>query len=172
MLQSDISYMLGALLMLPFMVAFYLIYRADNGALSILALILGIVGIIIINVSQFRLIIKQLTLEQNMPQVALGTGLIGISILLFSLLGRGNLQLPSGFTWLGIVLGILMGSGILLGAFFGKEVHATMTGALDWSKANPFMLVAFIANFLSQVGYPVWGIWLGRIVLRGAISLS
>ena len=168
---SDVSYMLGALLTLPFMWFFYQLYRADQVVLRSLALLFGIIGVIIINVSQFRLIIKQLSLEQNMPQVALGTGLIGVSILLFSLLGRGNPQLPSGFTWLGIILGILMGSGILLGLFFGKDVYATMTGTLDWSKANPFMLVVFALNFLSQVGYPVWGIWLGRMLLRGALSL-
>jgi hypothetical protein len=169
---SDISYMLGALLTLPFMWFFYQLYRVDQVMLSSLALLFGIIGVIIINMSQFRLIMHQLSLEQNMPQVALGTGLIGLSIFLFSLLGRANAQLPGGLTWLGIVLGILMGSGILLGLFFGKDVYATMTGTLDWSKANPFMLMVFAANFLSQVGYLVWGIWLGRMLVRGALSLS
>jgi hypothetical protein len=168
-LLSDISYMLGALLTLPFMVAFYLLYRAGHGMVSILALLLGIFGVLIINVSQFRLVIKQLTLEQNMPQVAMGTGLIGLSILLFSLLGRGNAQLPSGFTWLGIVLGVMMAMGVLVASFYGKEIFAMMSGNLDWSNANPFMLIVFAVNFLSQVVYPVWGIWLGRMLLRGVI---
>jgi len=170
-LMSDISYMLGALLTLPFMLAFYLLYRVDQGMVSLLALLIGITGVIIINVAQFRLVTKQLSLEQNMPQVVLGTGLIGLSILLFSLLGKVNVGFSSGFTWLGIVLGILMGSGILLVLFFGKDVFATMTGALNWSHASPFMLVAFAANILSQVGYPVWGIWLGRILLQGRLSI-
>jgi len=169
---SDISYMLGALLALPFMAAFYFLYRAEQGMLSLLAMLIGIAGVLIIDVAQFRLVTRQLPLEQNMPQVVLGTGLIGVSILLFSLLGRGNPQLPGGFTWLGIGLGVLMGSGILLGLFFGKAVYATMTGALEWSKANPFMLAVFAANFLSQIGYPVWGIWLGRMFLRGKILIS
>jgi hypothetical protein len=169
---SDISYMLGALLTLPFMVAFYLLYRDDQGMLSLLALLIGIAGMIIINISQYRLVTKQLSLEQNMPQVALGTGLIGLSILLFSLLGRVNTQFPNGFTWLGIIIGAMMAMGILVAALYGKEVFEMMSGTLDWSKANPFMLVVFALNFLSQVGYPVWGIWLGRMFLRGLISIS
>jgi hypothetical protein len=171
-MMSDFSYMFGALLTLPFMVAFYLLYRAEQGMLSLLALLIGVTGVIIINVSQFRLVIKQLILEQNMPQVALGTGLIGLSILLFNLLGRGEAQFPSGFTWLGIVLGTMMGMGILVASFYGKEIVAMMSGTLDWSMANPIMLVVIAANFLSQLGYPIWGIWLGRMLLRGAISLS
>ena len=169
---SDISYMLGALLTLPFILAFYLLYRTEQGMLSLLALLIGIAGVIIINMSQFRLVTKQLTLKQNMPQVALGTGLIGLSILLFSLLGKWNAQFPSGFTWLGIAVGAMMAMGIFVALFFGKELFAMMSGNLDWSNSNPFMLLVFVANFLSQVAYPVWGIWLGRMLLRGAIVLS
>ena len=169
---SDISYMLGALLTLPFMWAFYLFYRSDYGLVSLLTLLLGILGVIVINVAQFRLVIHQLTFEQNLPQVVIGAGLIGIAITLFNLLGRANAQLPGGFTWLGIVVGVMMAMGILLALFFGKEFFAIMSGNLDWSKANPFMLVVITATFLSQLGYPVWGIWLGRMLLRGVISLS
>ena len=95
---SDISYMLGALLTLPFMWAFYLLYRSDQGLLSLLALLLGILGVAVVNVTQFRLIIHQLTFEQNLPQVVIGAGLIGVSIVLFNLLGRANAQFPIGFT--------------------------------------------------------------------------
>jgi hypothetical protein len=168
---SDISYMLGALFTLPFMVAFYLLYRDDQGMLSLLALLLGILGVIVVNVAQFRLIVHQLTFEQNLPQVVIGAGLIGISITLFNLLGRGDTQLPGGFTWLGIVVGVMMAMGILLASFFGKELFAMMSGNLDWSNINPFMLVVVSATFLSQLVYPVWGIWLGRMLLRGVISL-
>ena len=169
---SDISYMLGALLTLPFMWAFYLLYRTEQGMVSTLALLLGILGVIVINVSQFRLITQQLSLEQNMPQVALGTGLIGVSILLSNLLGKGNMQFPSSFTWLGIVVGGLMAMGILVASFYGKEIFVMMSGSLDWSQANPFMLLVFAATFLSQLGYPAWGIWLGQILLRGKILIS
>ena len=169
---SDISYMLGALLTLPFMWAFYLLYRSDQGLLSLLALLLGILGVAVVNVTQFRLIIHQLTFEQNLPQVVTGAGLIGVSIILFNLLGRANAQFPIGFTWLGIIVGTLMAAGILLASFFEKELYAMMTGALDWSSANPLMLLVVTATFLSQLAYPVWGIWLGRMLLRGAISLS
>ena len=65
-----------------------------------------------------------------------------------------------------------MAAGILLASFFEKELYATMTGTLDWSSANPLMLLVVTATFLSQLAYPVWGIWLGRMLLRGAISLS
>jgi hypothetical protein len=171
-MMSDFSYMLGALLTLPFMVAFYLLYRAEQGMVSFIALLVGVTGVVIINMSQFMLVTKQLTLAQNMPKVALGTGLIGLSILLFSLLGRANALITGGFNWLGIILGVMMAMGILVASFYGKEIVAMMSGTLDWSMANPIMLVVIAANFLSQLGYPVWGIWLGRMLLRGAISLS
>jgi hypothetical protein len=167
---SDISYLLGAILMLPFMLAFYDLLRPDQPTATLLALLVGMAGVLLITVAQIRLMIGQISLEQNMPTVTLGTGLIGISVLITILLSRSNPQMPTGFLWLGIVVGVSLGVvGILAGVLLPKDIYLMMTGGLDWSNLNPFMYVIFVAAPISQLGYPVWAIWLGRLILNNHI---
>ena len=167
---SDISYLLAAILMLPFMLAFYSLFRPDQPTATLLALLVGMAGVLLIAVAQIRLMIGQISLEQDMPTVSLGTGLIGISILISILLSRSNPQMPNGFVWLGIVIGVFLAVvGILGGVLLPKDIYLLVTGGLDWSNLNPLLYVVFVAAPISQLGYPVWAIWLGRLILNNHI---
>jgi hypothetical protein len=167
---SDISYLLAAILMLPFMLAFYNLFRPDQPTATLLALLVGMVGVLLIVVAQIRLMIGQISLEQNMPPISLGTGLIGISILVSILLSRSNPQMPTGFVWLGMVSGLFLAvGGILGGVLLPKDIYLLVTGGLDWSNLNPLLYVFFVAAPISQLGYPVWAIWLGRLILNNSI---
>lgn len=137
---------------------------------TLLALLVGMVGVLLIAVAQIRLMIGQISLEQNMPPLSLGTGLIGISILISILLSRNSPQVPTGFVWLGMVSGLFLAVvGILGGVLLPKDIYLLVTGGSDWSHLNPLLYVFFVAAPISQLDYPVWAIWLGRLILNNDI---
>jgi hypothetical protein len=160
---SDISFVIAALLMLPFMAVFYLLFRPEHQLWSLLGLLVGIVGIVYFSIAQIRLIISQITFEQNMPQAMMAVGLIGVSLLIFNLLALTETQFPPAFVWLGIIFSALMAQGVITSSFFSQQVLAMTSGGQSFTELNPFMYVLLAAFAISQIGYPVWAIWLGRL---------
>jgi hypothetical protein len=93
----------------------------------------------------------------------LGFGGLGLWVLLVSA-GRADEALRGGLRWIGIATGI--GNMLLPVAFVG----AGGTQAIDDPEAvlrMPLVLISFIAGVIaSEIGYPIWAIWLGRRLRR------
>jgi len=151
------------------MLAFYLLFHTEHQFGSLLGLLVGIAGIGYFSIAQIRLIIGQITFKQNMPQAMMAISLIGVSLLIFNLLAYPNSQFPRGFVWLGIVFSALMAQGVLTSSFFSEQNLAMISGSISFRQLNPFMYILLFAFAISQIGYPVWAIWLGRLILTGKI---
>lgn len=167
---SDITYVIAVLLMLPFLAAFYSLFRDEYRLPSLLGLLIGIIGIVYFSTAQIRLIIGQISFNQNMPQAMLAIGLIGSSLLIFNLLARADPQFPSSFVWLGIIFSAFMAQGILTSSYFSQQILDLTSGSFNFSGLNPSMYVLLAALAISQIGYPIWAIRLGRLILRGQVN--
>jgi len=163
---NDITYVLSLFPILSYMVGIFGDSQPDYPYLALLALLTGITGIGMIMVTQVRLVLKNISLERNMPQGALGSGILGISFIINHLLIQQLNILPSRFNWLGLATGVLMAMGILTGLFYGREMFGMMTGKLDWTTANKLALAVIISNFVAQLGLNTWVFWLGSYLIN------
>jgi hypothetical protein len=167
---SDITFVIAALLMVPFTAAFYNHFRPENQLASWLGLLVGLAGIGYFSIAQIHLVSGQITFTQNMPQAMLAFGLMGVSLLLFNLLARADPQFPAGLIWLGVIFSAFMAQGVLTSSYFNQQILDITSGSFNFSGLNPIMYLLLVALAISQVGYPVWAIWLGRLILRGEIN--
>lgn len=163
---NDITYVLSLLPLFPYLFGVYGSISIDYPIPGLIIVLIGISGIGLVAVSQTRLIMRKVELEKNMPQVALGSGILGASILLNNLLSHRTQLFPDYHNWSGIVTGLMMAMGIPTALFFGKELLNMMSGKLIWAKANKAALIVIILSFIGQIGYLVWVIGLGKYLIN------
>lgn len=169
---SDYVYAITPILMIPMMFAFRHIYQAQHVGGSQWALVLGIIGAAIASLNQVVFLLKVIDLKQSMLGASVGIGLIGITILLYSLFSRTSPDFPNWFVIFGVVLGVAMALGLIFGPFFLDDVFALSTGSLDYANMKPIMYLVMLAGAINQLGLPVWLLILGRMFLIGKLNIS
>ena len=129
---------------------------------SRVALVIGLVALLGVGIIQLPFAAGLISSAIAGPLVTVGLGGIGVWVFLVSL-GRADQALNRTLRWIGIVTGV--GYVLLPVAFFA----AGGSGAIEDPQAlfqSPFLIIAFTASVLSsQIGYPIWAIWLGRRLL-------
>ena len=158
---NDISYAIALILLTPVLFSFHNYLRSSNPLLALLAVILILVGILIISITQLRLVFRTIEFELNLRQGAFGSGLLGVGFIIFNLMHLNTAVIPSGSAWLGLFSGILMAMGIPTGLFYSKEELAMTTGQLDWKNTNKLAIVSVSSTFIGQIVLIVWVFWLG-----------
>ena len=121
---SDYFYVLTPLLILPLFMAIRKFQGVQNAEISQVVQTIGIIGILIASLAQVILLLKIIEFKQSIWGNSIGLGLIGIPILVFSLMNFGNSNLPAGFNWFGVILGVVMAVGIPAVFFFIDEFSA------------------------------------------------
>ncbi len=162
---NDVTYVLSLLPLLPYLLGIYGSISMDYPFIGIINVIIGISGIGLVTVTQTRLILRKVKLEKNMPEVALGSGILGASILLNNLVSQRTKLFPDNHNWAGIGTGSMMTMGIPTALFFGKELLDLMSGKLIWAKVNKIAILVIILGFIGQIGFLVWSIGLGRYLV-------
>ena len=162
---NDVTYVLSLFPLFLYLLGIYGSISMDYPFLGFINVIIGISGILLVTVSQTRLILRKVKLEKNMPEVALGSGILGASILLNNLVSQRTKLFPDNHNWAGIVTGLMMTMGIPTALFFGKELLNLMSGKLIWAKANKTAILVIILGFIGQIGFLVWSIGLGRYLV-------
>jgi hypothetical protein len=170
-LMSDYAYALTPILMLPLMFSLRSILQGQNGAASQWALVLSVIGAVIASVSQVIFIVNVIDLKQSMVGNGLGVGMMGIAILIYSLLGRANVDISTAFAWFGIILGAGMALGLVSGTVFLDQTYGMATRSFDMRDLNPFMYLFLLAVPVTQLGLPVWLLMLGRMLLLGKLDI-
>jgi hypothetical protein len=139
--------------MLPVAVAVYLLTRPDYAWLALLALAVGCIGMIVVAVLQTLLVAGRVGFEQTIAQVLAAGAAIGLW-----LIAANALALVAGaLSWGLVAFGIAAGAGYLLtavGFYRGRQEHPLF----------------YAGSLLMVVGYSVWAIWLGRLLLTGAVA--
>jgi hypothetical protein len=143
---NDISSVLQLLFMLPLPLALYRLFRHNAQTLNLLAA-LGIAGMLVGVVGQSLLVFDVITYQQSLAFFP-GAAAIGIWLLLTDYLALASGLFPRGLAWAGFIAG----AGYLV----------TVAGFLLGGQQNLFF---YIGGFVLVISYPVWAIWLGRLLL-------
>lgn len=155
---SDLFPIIQMALLLVVAYGLYLVQRPDAPTMSLVAAIIGAIGMLGVILLQSLLMLKVIPFDQEVGPVVLATGVVGVWIVLVNYLGRRQGGLPSWLTWLGIVVGA---------AFVLEPVLlSAMGGGVDWRAivSNYALLAASVIVFLvAYVGFPIWVISLGRV---------
>jgi len=173
---SDISSAMSVIFLIPLVLAFDRYYGSSNRGLSQIAQILAIAGILATAVAGFLIAFRMITLQQSFPPVITGYGLVGVWLMVINYLGLNNPDMPRRFTWIGLVVGLAMSTSLLIGLFWADDLLSMFTGFVGLSQGNGsnifMMILFFVGAPIHQFGFPVWAIWLGRMILSGKVSLS
>jgi len=172
---SDVSSAMSVLVLIPLSLTFYRYYRASFRWPSQIAQFLGVAGMLAVGVTGFLVALRMGEFKQSLTPVMIGYGLIGVWLTVNNYFGLKDSDLPRKFTWLGLVVGIAMATTLLIGLFWIEDMFSMLTGFAGQSQgngSNPLMMVVlFVGAPIHQLGYPIWAIWLGRMILAGKILL-
>lgn len=165
------------LLTIPMLIAIGRIIMTKHESLQTLGRaiqILGVLGALIDLIQSILFLSGTLALEQSEAWTAIARGLIGIAILTYALVNYKDPELKSSYVWLSIILGLVM-SPLLSGL---SGVGLDLQGASDaiaqgnTAEISPIVLVLlFIMAPTYLLGWPIWLIWTGRLLLKGKLSI-
>jgi hypothetical protein len=150
---QDAASALQVLLMLPIALVLHVSFRARAPALSLLAMVVGIAGMLVAGVLQALLVFRVVQFESTIRTTLTAGGAIGAWLVVVGALILADGTLPSGLAWSGIVAG---GGYILLviGFWLGGQQHPLFWGG----------------SLAAVIGYAVWAFWLGYAALSGALA--
>jgi len=113
-------------------------------------------------VSQILYVPRIITSQQAGPLLTVSAGIVGAWLLLVCIAGRSTGILPRGLVWLGILSGV--GMIILTVTYFAtggpevSDIQAELPGV-------PAMIGFGLGVLGQSIGWPVWAVWLGRVLL-------
>jgi hypothetical protein len=148
---NDISSVFQVLFMLPLALGLYLLLRPHAPAVSLVATVIGIGGMLLVAVGQSLLVFGAITFEQSLKFFPAG-GAIGVWLVLVGYLALSSGLLPQGLAW----VGALAGAGYMVtvvGFLLGGQEHA----------------VFYVGGLVLAISYPVWAIWFGHLLLSAGV---
>ena len=173
-LLSDNMTIYTSLLSIPLMIALGKMANTHNGSLSSYGQVIGVLGAAInfiggiINVNALS---GNIEYYQSASWIYVGSGLIGIAILIFALQERKNPDRAKGFVWLSIVFGLAMTMNFIALAF-RDELNAFMRFEISFAEVNLFLrLMMFTGSPIVILGQPIWLIWAGRLFVKDKLSI-
>ena len=167
--MSDFSNILTMLLLLPFSFALFKKNRITAPVLSLIALILGITGILSISITSAVLIARKIEFLQSLPPVFGGYVAFGISLLINLWIARKNASLPpSVLNW-----GMMIGLGLVsIAGLLTVDLAQLFSFNMDGLWSNPLIYPAFVLTPFFFIGYPFWAFMAGRWTLASKILLQ
>lgn len=161
---SDIFPIIQMALLLVVTCGLYAIQRATAPRTSIIGTVIGVIGMLGVIVLQTLLRMGVVRFEQEIGPLVMAFALVGVWLIVANDVGRRQRSLPSTLAWLGMAVGI---ASIL------EAVIVAVAGGADWRTymSNPLLVVVSAVVFLLvYVGFPIWAIWLGRVLLKAERS--
>ena len=164
---SDLTNALTVLSIIPFALAIYRMNQSIPPMLNLIALLIGIAGILAVTLASFMIIFGRINFFQYLPPVLLGFSGLGLMLIGILSVARNQELLPANATFWGIVIGL----GLLsFGGLVAVDVSQAFNGGWRSLFANPFIYPALIFGPFFVLGFPIWAIWLGRLLRSGKLA--
>jgi hypothetical protein len=138
----------------------YAEHHAKSPLLSQIALSLAVVGAIFTIVGSILIIYGFTDFVLAGWYTGLGNALIGVWLVAFCYSMQRGDALPHNLIMFGLVVGVFMAVGLIgiPGIFAGIDSMESM----PW-----YLYIAFFGYLGTYILYPIWTIWLGRLILSG-----
>jgi hypothetical protein len=151
---NDISSIFQVLFMIPLAFALYFLLSPSMRTLGLIAAVIGIAGMLLAAYGQSLLVFRKIDFEGSMKYFPAGAA-IGIWLVVTCSFALGDNLFPGGLAWAGILAGL---SYIVIVAAFLIKGQQNM--------------VFYIGGLILGISYPLWAIWLGRLIGTGALMVG
>lgn len=148
-LINDLSSILGALVLLPILLALYRLVRAANPRAAFAAYGAGTGAMLFAALWQTLFVLRVIPLSATLASVPIAFGVLGLCIAVDSWLAQRIAAMPSKLAWLGIASGVAY-VVVIAGFIVGGQNH-------------PLTIVAGLAAVILN---PIFMIGLGRLWAR------
>jgi hypothetical protein len=146
---NDLFSVLQVLLMVPLVMLFDALSIPSSILPRIACTFLGLAGMLITAFGQISLLAGKIDFEGSGKYILAG-GAIGLWLIAVNLSALNWGNFPAGLLWLGAAAGL----GYLI----------TLVGFVIGGQESP---IFYGGGLILGVCYPIWGIWLGRLLLAG-----
>lgn len=150
---NDISSVFQVLFMIPLALVLHRLLPLGPRTLGLIAALIGIAGMLLAAYGQSLLVIGKINFEGSMKYFPTGAA-IGIWLIATCSFALGDNLFPGGLAWAGILAGL---SYIVIVAAFLIKGQQNM--------------VFYIGGLVLGISYPIWAIWLGRLIGTGALMI-
>ena len=138
----------------------YAEHHAKSPLMSQIALSLAVVGAIFTIVGSILIIYGFTDFVLAGWYTAAGNALIGLWLVVFCYSMQRGDALPHNLIMFGLVVGAFMAVGLI-------GIPGTFAG-IDSMESMPWYLyIAFLGYWGTYILYPIWSIWLGRLIVSG-----
>lgn len=144
---NDLFSVFQVILMIPLVFFFNQLITPHSYVTLIISSLFGLGGILFSAVGQIRLLLDKIDFEESLKYFPAGAAM-GFWLIMVNVYSRGSGELPAGLIWAGIGAGI--GYLLIVGGF------------LKGGQKDP---IFYGGSLLLGICYPIWGIWLGRLIL-------
>jgi hypothetical protein len=146
---EDVSSVLQLVFMITLAIGLYQLLPTSTKSINLFAAVVGIAGMLVSMIGQGLLVLGRIDYQTSTKFFPAGIA-IGIWLVVVCWLARTNGFLSNGLAWAGFIAGA--------GYFF------TVAGILWGGQDSPIL---YLGGLGAGIGYPVWAIGLGRLLLAG-----
>lgn len=150
---NDITSVILALSILPVLLILHRLHRNAAQTISLVALVIGGIAMLVAAVFQTLLILKVIAFAQTAVVVPATFGVLGASLMIYGYLARTNQSLPPRLALVSMIAGVGYVL-VILGIIIGGQEHP----------------LAAIGGLTAVICYPICAIWMGRLLLAGALT--
>ena len=151
---NDISSVFQVLFMIPLAFVLYGLLPYNVKTIGLIAALIGIAGMLVAAYGQSLLVLGKIDFEGSMKYFPAGAA-IGIWLILTCAFALSHNLFPNGLAWTGILAGVSYIVIVLAFLIKGQQ-----------------NMVFYIGGLVLGISYPVWAIWLGRLIGTGALIVK
>ncbi|MFN2136523.1 MAG: hypothetical protein ACK2UK_11250 [Candidatus Promineifilaceae bacterium] len=166
---GDLLDVLNSLLVIPLFLALGALTGALNEPAGRFVQIMGVAGALVRMAGAFLIVSGIMAYEQAVLLVNGGAGLMGIAILLFAAVNRTRPALRSSYLIFSAMVGGVMALS-LLGLLLNDQFTPLLRGEVSFAEANPLVVALLLLSPLFILGYPIWLLWTGRLLLKSTLG--
>lgn len=162
---GDLMDVLNSILVIPLFILMGHLTRSRHQGLGRAVQTGGAAGALMRLAGAFLIFSQLMAFEDAVLLVNAGMGLMGMALLIFLLAGRAQLNLSRVYYGFSLIVGLAMAVNIL-GVFLYDAYAPLLQGEAGFADLNPLLLALLVFAPVQILGYPIWLLWTGRLLLK------